>query len=37
LNLRLRRSQRVTKREALAMLEKIMLDMLLRDRENYAL
>jgi hypothetical protein len=37
LNLRLQRSQRATKREALSMLERIMLDMLLRDRENYAL
>ena len=37
LNLRLRRNQRASKREALAMLERIMLDMLLRDRENYAL
>jgi hypothetical protein len=37
LNLRLNRSQRDTKREALGMLERMMLDMLLRDRENYAL
>jgi hypothetical protein len=37
LNLRLRRSQRETKREVVMMLERIMLDMLLRDRENYAL
>ena len=37
LNLRLRSSQRASKREALSMVERIMLDMLLRDRENYAL
>ena len=37
LNLRLQHGQRASKREALAMVEKIMLDMLLRDRENYAL
>jgi hypothetical protein len=37
LDLRLRGSQRKAKREALGMLERIMLDMLLRDRENYAL
>jgi len=37
LDLRLKRSQRETKREALGMLERMMLDMLLRDRENYAL
>jgi hypothetical protein len=37
LNLRLKGSQRDTKREALGMLERMMLDMLLRDRENYAL
>ena len=37
LNLRLKRSQRETKREALGMLERILLEMLLRDRENYAL
>ena len=30
-------SQRRAKRDVLAMLERIMLDMLLRDRENYAL
>jgi hypothetical protein len=37
LNLRLTHSQRETKRELVVMLERIMLDMLLRDRENYAL
>jgi len=37
LDLRLKGSQRKAKREALGMLERIMLDMLLRDRENYAL
>ncbi len=37
LDLRLRGSQRKSKRDVLAMLERIMLDMLLRDRENYAL
>ena len=37
LELRLKGSQRKAKREALGMLERIMLDMLLRDRENYAL
>ena len=37
LDLRLRGSQRKAKRDVLAMLERIMLDMLLRDRENYAL
>ncbi len=37
LDLRLKRSQRDTKREALGMLERMMLDMLLRDRENFAL
>jgi hypothetical protein len=37
LDLRLKGSQRKTKRDALGMLERIMLDMLLRDRENYAL
>jgi hypothetical protein len=37
LNLRLKSSQREAKREALGMLERMMLDMLLRDRENYAL
>ena len=37
MNLRLRHSQRNTKRELVVMLERIMLDMLLRDRENYAL
>ncbi len=37
LDLRLKGSQRKAKREALAMYERIMLDMLLRDRENYAL
>ena len=37
MNLRLSHSQRDTKREVLVMLERIMLDMLLRDRENYAL
>jgi hypothetical protein len=37
MNLRLKRSQRDTKRELIVMLERILLDMLLRDRENYAL
>ena len=37
LELRLKGSQRKAKRGALGMLERIMLDMLLRDRENYAL
>ena len=37
MNLRLRQGQRATKRELVVMLERIMLDMLLRDRENYAL
>jgi hypothetical protein len=37
LDLKLKGSQRRAKREVLAMLERIMLDMLLRDRENYAL
>jgi hypothetical protein len=37
MNLRLRHSQRNTKRELVVMLERIMLDMLLRDRETYAL
>jgi hypothetical protein len=37
LDLRVKGSQRVAKREALGMLERIMLDMLVRDRENYAL
>ena len=37
LDLRLKRGQRETKREALGMLERMMLDMLLRDRENFAL
>jgi hypothetical protein len=37
MKLRLRHNQRDTKREVLVMLERIMLDMLLRDRENYAL
>jgi hypothetical protein len=37
LDLRLKCSQRAAKREVLGMLERIMLDMLLRDRENYAL
>jgi hypothetical protein len=37
MNLRLRHSQRETKRELLVVLERIMLDTLLRDRENYAL
>jgi hypothetical protein len=37
MNLRLKRSQRATKRELITMLERIMLDMLLRDRESYAL
>jgi hypothetical protein len=37
MNLRLERSQRETKRELVVMLERVMLDMLLRDRENYAL
>jgi hypothetical protein len=37
LDLRLKGSQRKAKRDALGMVERIMLDMLLRDRENYAL
>jgi hypothetical protein len=37
MNLRLKHGQRDTKRELLVVLERIMLDMLLRDRENYAL
>jgi hypothetical protein len=37
LDLRLKGSQRKAKRDVLGMLERIMLDMLLRDRENYAL
>ena len=37
LDLKLKGSQRKAKRDVLAMLERIMLDMLLRDRENYAL
>jgi hypothetical protein len=37
LDLRLKSSQRESKRAALGMLERIMLDMLLRDRENFAL
>jgi hypothetical protein len=37
LNLRLKSSQREAKREVLGMLERMMMDMLLRDRENYAL
>jgi hypothetical protein len=37
LDLRLKGSQRDAKRKVLGMLERIMLDMLLRDRENYAL
>lgn len=37
LNLRLKGSQRAAKREVLGMLERIMLEMLLRDREYYAL
>jgi hypothetical protein len=37
MNLRLRHNQRDSKREVLVMLERILLDMLLRDRENYAL
>jgi hypothetical protein len=37
LDLRLKSSQRVAKRAALGMLERILLDMLLRDRENFAL
>ena len=37
MNLRLSRNQRDTKRAVLVMLERIMLEMLLRDRENYAL
>jgi hypothetical protein len=37
MNLRLKRGQRETKRELVVMLERIMLSMLLRDRENYAL
>jgi hypothetical protein len=37
LDLRLKGSQRRTKRAVLELHERIMLDMLLRDRENYAL
>ncbi len=37
LDLRLKGSQRKAKRDVLGMLERILLDMLLRDRENYAL
>ena len=37
MNLRLSHNQRDTKRAVLVMLERIMLEMLLRDRENYAL
>jgi hypothetical protein len=37
LDLRVKGGQRKAKRDVLAMLERIMLDMLLRDRENYAL
>jgi hypothetical protein len=37
LDLRLKTSQRQTKRDVLGTLERIMLEMLLRDRENYAL
>ena len=37
LDLKLKGSQRRAKRDVLGMLERIMLDMLLRDRENYAL
>jgi hypothetical protein len=37
MNLRLKHAQRKTKREVVVMLERILLDMLLRDRENYAL
>lgn len=37
LDLRLKASQRRTKREVLGMVERIMIDMLLRDRENFAL
>jgi hypothetical protein len=37
LGLRLKGSQREAKRDVLGMMERIMLDMLLRDRENYAL
>ena len=37
MNLRLKHSQRETKRDLVVMLERIMLEMLLRDRENYAL
>jgi hypothetical protein len=37
MNLRLRHSQRDTKRELVVMLERIMLGMLLRDRESFAL
>ena len=37
LDLRVKGGERAAKREALAMLERIMLDMLLRDREHYAL
>jgi hypothetical protein len=37
MNLRLKHGQRRTKREVLVMLERILLDMLLRDREHFAL
>ena len=37
MNLRLSHNQRDTKREVLVMLERIMLDMLMRDRESFAL
>lgn len=37
MNLRLKHSQRQTKRDLVVMLERIMLTMLLRDREHYAL
>ncbi|HET9694781.1 MAG TPA: putative zinc-binding metallopeptidase [Steroidobacteraceae bacterium] len=37
MNLRLKHNQRNTKRELVVMLERIMLETLLRDRENYAL
>jgi hypothetical protein len=37
MNLRLKYGQRRTKREVLVMLERILLDMLLRDREHFAL
>ena len=37
MNLRLKHSQRDTKRELLVMIERVMLEMLLRDRESFAL